>query len=975
MGTRDPFKVGGGKKDKKIRKGRLDKYYYLAKEQGFRSRAAFKLIQLNKKYDVFKTAKIVLDLCAAPGGWLQVARKAMPASGILIGVDLAAIKPLHNVITLVEDITTASCKAAIKSHINDYKVDVVLHDGSPNMGQAWAQDAFTQAELVLKSLELASYFLHPGGVFISKVFRSADYNALLYVFNQLFAKVEVTKPPASRNTSAEIYVICSNFLSLNKIDPKLFNPKYTFQELDVGGTNVAGSITRKQQDVFNSTQKRFRQGYDESNPTLYKSLPVLEFIRSVDPIDLLSHYNKFEFIVSNVEGQNLRKKKRVAKEEVEKEVSEAEEQNIRKVQRNEATTDEIKRCLDDLRLLGKRDFKDLLKWRLEIRKSFPEILDSGKTRKDGEEEGEEGVKKEGQEDEDEEDEDEESEDSGAEELEVRELRRKEKKRKEKKKRKALKKRAEASVGLDVADEIDKTEPLFDLRDASYKLMPKNAQSLVEMTNDIVDEDTKPVKQPKGKKGDKERRLNKIADEETKQRKLEGLADENYDDVVDEMLDGMYQSYLQRREDRSSKLRRLFGKDKGIGMGWEEDMHQQLPDETDTNNEEESEEEEDKLVVKGEQFTRPGKKGKDAEEKNMNLWFSNNLFKETDDMDIDDEDQKGANMDSDEDEEDKVQEVIPSKPVKSEGKKQNGAKTSVANGGGISKGVAGTFDHKKNKKVVEEAPKTNKKRKRKDEYKEDEPEFYEVVPMQKFGNEDESSDEDETTADINMAPPNKRQKTGKNKKGKKSQQEEAEEDDDDDEEEWEPEESLQDRAVTLAIGKAITLSKERKREFEDDGYNKYAFNDREFAPQWFVDDELKHQIPFIPVTKEDIMEMREKEMLINARPIKKVAEAKARKKRRAVRRTEKIREKASSIAKEGDMSDIEKIRSIQKLYKNVGKGDKNVSVYIVRNKWESKGSKAGKGVKAQKGKNIKLVDPRQKKDKRGKGDRTGAKKKK
>lgn len=113
-------------------------------------------------------------------------------------MDLVPIKPIPRVSTFAADITTPQCRNLIRGELKDWMADVVLHDGAPNVGTAWVQDAYAQSELVLMSLKLAVEFLVKGGTFVTKVFRSADYNNLMWVFNQLFDKVEATKPPSSR---------------------------------------------------------------------------------------------------------------------------------------------------------------------------------------------------------------------------------------------------------------------------------------------------------------------------------------------------------------------------------------------------------------------------------------------------------------------------------------------------------------------------------------------------------------------------------------------------------------------------------------------------------------------------------------------------------------------------------------------------------------------------------------------------------
>ena len=265
----------------------------------------------------------------------------MPANSLIVGVDLAPIKPIPRTITFQSDITTDKCRATIRQHLKTWKADTVLHDGAPNVGTAWVQDAFSQAELALQAMKLATEFLIEGGTFVTKVFRSKDYNALLWVFNQLFTKVEATKPPSSRNVSAEIFVVCRGFKAPKRIDPKFLDPRSVFAEL----TDPTPNHEAK---VFNpEKKKRKRDGYEEGDYTQFKEAPASEFIQTSDPIAMLGSLNKLSF--------DQRGNGDIA---------------LAALDQLSETTVEVRDCCADLKVLGRKEFRVLLRWRLKAREKF-----------------------------------------------------------------------------------------------------------------------------------------------------------------------------------------------------------------------------------------------------------------------------------------------------------------------------------------------------------------------------------------------------------------------------------------------------------------------------------------------------------------------------------------------------------------------------------------------------------------------------
>jgi 23S rRNA (uridine2552-2'-O)-methyltransferase len=214
---------GGGDTSKRVKtaKGRTassnrwlarqlnDPYVRQAKAEGYRSRAAYKLIELDEKFGVLKGAHRVIDLGVAPGGWSQVVRKRRPKASI-VGIDLLETEPLEGVVLLQMDFMAEEAPAALAEALGG-KADLVLSDMAANTVGHKQTDHLRTMGLVEAAAWFAVENLEPGGAFIAKVFAGGTDADILALLKKHFRTVKHAKPPASRKGSSEWYVIAQGF--------------------------------------------------------------------------------------------------------------------------------------------------------------------------------------------------------------------------------------------------------------------------------------------------------------------------------------------------------------------------------------------------------------------------------------------------------------------------------------------------------------------------------------------------------------------------------------------------------------------------------------------------------------------------------------------------------------------------------------------------------------------------------------------
>lgn len=184
-----------------------DQYVKLARQQGLRSRAAFKLMELDDKYHLLQQGMLVVDLGSAPGSWTQVVQRVLAGSGQVIALDILPMDPLEGVTFIQGDFTEDEPLALLEQALHGHNADLVLSDMSPNMSGMDAVDQPRAMYLAELALAFAEQWLEPYGSFVVKVFHGEGFDDFVKQTRSLFEKVLIRKPSASRPRSREVYIL------------------------------------------------------------------------------------------------------------------------------------------------------------------------------------------------------------------------------------------------------------------------------------------------------------------------------------------------------------------------------------------------------------------------------------------------------------------------------------------------------------------------------------------------------------------------------------------------------------------------------------------------------------------------------------------------------------------------------------------------------------------------------------------------
>ncbi|EWG47759.1 hypothetical protein FVEG_07797 [Fusarium verticillioides 7600] len=683
-------------------------------------------------------------------------------------------------------------------------------------------------------MKLAVSFLRSGGVFVTKIFRSRDSEALLWVFRQLFDKVETTKPPASRLVSSEYFAVCRGFKAPKKLDSRFLDPKYVFAEL-------SGPNANNEAKVYNpEVKKRKRDGYEEGDFTQYKEMPASDFIQTTDPIAVLGSYNRLSF-----------------KQPPNGDVA------LAALDKLSQTTDEIRNCCSDLRVLGRKDFKLLLRWRLKVRELFGLSAAKGITTTEDPEEVAEV-------------------ESMDEELKIQQelqnmkerenTKRKREKRKENERKQREVVRMQLNMGTPFDIGLEESGPIGEGAMFSLKKVDKT---------------------------DAMRKLNRgkmvVPTQATQKEADSGLGSSGEtdnesdpeEDRLERELESMYDQYKERKAEvdakyRAKKARKNFGDDEWAGLSGEEAEEK---DDSSELEEDDSSDDEDETPTTGLIRDLDSSKGANGLSKMATAFFNRDIFSGITGILPEQED---AAEDSADEEVNRDAEAIMAQQAKTR-KAEAPAKSTKTNAAQVDS----------------------------DAEMEDNDDGFEVVKR----NDDDDWDKDTRRADgrpdIDIIT-----------------------------------------AEAMSLAHRLATGQTTTHDAIDDGYNKYAFRDRDGLPDWFVEDESRHDKLQKPISKAAAQAIKEKMRAFNARPIKKVREAKARKKFKAAQKLEKLKKKSELLNNDENMTEKEKAASISRLISRAAKKPQKQLPKLVVARGLNRGIKGRpKGVRGR----YKIVDARQKKE--------------
>uniref|UniRef100_H3A9A6 FtsJ RNA 2'-O-methyltransferase 3 n=1 Tax=Latimeria chalumnae TaxID=7897 RepID=H3A9A6_LATCH len=325
----------------KLGKSRKDKFYHLAKETGKipSQNISLQLVQvLQTSFSTYRRCRFCL-LCLVPLAWYCHLSPFQTVLSTVIAVlrQVVRLALIERVTAMGYEITGYVLKNLLHKTASLQLLSVQLPPVIPDYPLSYVSQLPTPAHLTLMALKLACDFLTKGGWFITKVFRSKDYQPLVWIFQQFFKKVQATKPQASRNESAEIFVVCQGkwrFIFWGAGNPLKFQPLYIYIYIISVCFSVIKTPKRK---------KKKAEGYAEGDYTLFHRFTVMDFIKAENPVDFLNKANEITF--ENKEFEN-----------------------------HPATTSEIRECCKDIKVLGRKELRFLLNWRRNLRRFLAKKL-------------------------------------------------------------------------------------------------------------------------------------------------------------------------------------------------------------------------------------------------------------------------------------------------------------------------------------------------------------------------------------------------------------------------------------------------------------------------------------------------------------------------------------------------------------------------------------------------------------------------